>query len=293
MPPEPFVLPPLHRRNLQPKGRVEGWLDRLLDHSVLARTSPWWLIVRWLLYIVAFWVLVIMPLNERGSLLGWLTDLLLFGAAIAYVNPRFLHKLASWTLYFGRTFPYVLRPWYWLSTFMRRQLAKVRATMRTVWLQRLFSLERTDGRFRPSYAAINWATVLLAAYIMPIDGIYAYLTYPFGTYHDIIVTQPYRNITEPNIYSIHGYKIIDGVKHEYYFELGPNLWFWQLYPEFMFGQISQHDRCTFHTYGITLRIPQKLRLFSVGSLYALNPWIVSIDCVSPNIAPTQPTGRNE
>ena len=53
----------------------------------------------------------------------------------------------------------------------------------------------------------------------------------------------------------------------------------------MFGQIPISGRCTFHTYGITLRVPQKLRLFSVGSLYALNPWIVSPSCEAPNIVP--------
>jgi hypothetical protein len=285
--PEPFTLPPLRHQPIQAKGRVEGWLDRIAVRAALKRISPWWAIVRWLLYIVAFWVLVVVPLNERVGLLEWLTQLLLFGAAIAYVKPSFLHTLAGWTLHFGRTFPYVIRPWYWLSKFMRGQLAKVRATARTMWLRRLFALEWSEGRFNPRYAVVNWVTVLLAAYIMPIDGFYAYLTYPFGTYSDIVVTQPYRNITEPSTYAIHGYKIIDGVKHEYYFELGPNIWFWQLYPEFMFGQISQYSRCTFHTYGVTLRVPQKLRLFSAGSLYALNPWIVSIDCVTPDIVPTQ------
>ena len=214
--PEPFILPPLHRRNFRLKGRLETWLDRIAVRAALKRTSPWWGIVRWLLYIMAFWVLVVMPLNERFGLIEWLTYLLLFGAALAFVKPSFLHKLASWTLYFGRTFPYIIRPWYWLSKFMRWQLAKIRfMTARTVWLNRLFSLEWRDGRFNPTYAAVNWATVLLGLYMMPIDGFYAYLTYPFGTYADIVITQAYRNITEPSTYAVHGYRIIDGVKHEY------------------------------------------------------------------------------
>jgi len=289
--PEPFILPPLNHRPIQRKGRVEGWLDEALTGDAHLRASKqraswWWIIGRWLLYILAIVMLVITPLDEHVGIFRWLAELCGLALALSYFHPRFGHWLASCTMHFGRTFPYVLRPWYSVCKFMRSRLAKVKfETKHTIYLRRLFSLERHDGRFNPRHALLNWVTVLFLMYVFPLDGIYAYVTYTWGTYHDIVVTQAYRNISDQNTYAVHGYKLIDGVKHEYYFELGPNLWFWQLYPEYMFGQLPVLGRCTFDTYGVTLRIPQRLRLFAAGSLYALNPWIVSIQCTAPSIVP--------
>lgn len=70
----------------------------------------------------------------------------------------------------------------------------------------------------------------------------------------------------------------DGVKHEVFFELGSSVLFWNLYPEYMFGQIPITGRCTFDTYGLPVRL---------GKLYALNPWIVRPDCVAPANVPPQ------
>jgi hypothetical protein len=208
-----------------------------------------------------------------------------------------LRKLVALTKYFGRTFPYVLRPWYRLCRVVRRRL-DARAvdrydTARTLSLRRLFGLQRPqDGQFRPAYAVWNWATFLVFLWIAPtiiedaIAGTYAYSTYPFGRYRDVIVTQAYRNISDQTTYAVHGYEMLpNGDKKELYFELGPNIWFWNLYPEFMFGQIPILGRCTFDTYGVTLRIPRKLRLFSAGSLYVLNPWIVDMQCTPPTVVP--------
>lgn len=243
--PEPFVLPPLPRR----ESRGNSWEQRL--DAVLARAvaAPSW------------------------------------PRAILYWIVRLLAKL---TLRFGRTFPYVYRPWYWLSRDVRRRLDQQRhETVRTVFLRRLFGLDWPDKRFRISFALVNWLTVILCLPLVDdlLDGLYAYATYPFGTYHDVVVTQAYRNITENNTYSVHGYTMVNGEKREYYFELRPNIWFWQFYVEFQFGQIPVLGRCTFDTYGITLRIPKSLRLFAPGSLYALNPYIVNMDCTPPTIVP--------
>jgi hypothetical protein len=70
-----------------------------------------------------------------------------------------------------------------------------------------------------------------------------------------------------------------------YFSIGPNFWYWDLYPEFLFGQVSQYARCDFTTYGITLRIPTRFHFLSEGALYVLNPWIISMKCVAPTIVP--------
>lgn len=258
------------------------------------------------------------------------------------------------TLHFGRTAPYVLRPWYALSAFMRHRLARTKfATVRSEFLQRVFSLHRvTDGVFRPTYAGINWLTFLVGLRVLPtfvgdaIEGCYAYLSYPFGTiarviiatfmiatiavaiiwhksralrhlaeivsgvgiffiawtfflnymaigtYENVVVTQSYRNISEHNTFAIHGQIAKpSGDIEDVYLTLGPNVWFWDLYPEFIFGKIPASGRCTFYTYGITLRIPKRLRIFSAGSLYALNPWIVDIKdghCTIPtNVPPPQ------
>lgn len=196
---------------------------------------------------------------------------------------------AKLTLHFGKTFPYAYRPWYWLSWLARRRLDRVkRDTTRTMFLRRLFSLDwPVERRFRVSFVLVNWLTMIVCLPLVDdvLDGAYAYATYPFGTYRNVVVTQAYRNITENNTYSVHGYTMVNGEKREYYFELRPNIWFWQFYVEFQFGQIPVLGLCTFETYGITVRIPRSLRLFAPGSLYALNPYIVNMDCKPPTIVP--------
>ena len=241
--------PVVPRQPIPIKGWVESRLDRFLLRAVL-EPLPWWqAIVRWI-----------------------------------------VTKFAKLTLYFGRTFPYVYRPWYRLAQFVQRRLDQRRhETVKTIFLRRLFSLQRTDGVFRPSYAVCNWLTVLFFLTFVDnlIDGIYAYGTYPFGTYRDVIVTEAYRNITDQSTFAVHGYQMVNGEKHEIYMELVPNIWFMQFYVEFQFGQIPVLGRCTFDTYGISIRIPRRLRMLTAGSLYALNPNIVDMQCVAPDIVPPQ------
>jgi hypothetical protein len=291
---KPFTLPPLPSRRI-----LGGWerrLDGMLFRAATTPVSWWWTGGRWLVYLAAIYALFLAPLvGDQASIQVWTIMLIGFTTLIALLKPQFRYTLAALTLRFGRTFPYVLRPWYWLSIYARERLKTVKTeTARTVYLRRLFSLTWTDGTFRSTHAIGNWLTFLLVLFYLPmflsngIEAGYAWGSYPFGTYTDIdIAGVPYRNITNQNTYSVHGFKIIDGVKHEYYFELGPNIWFWQLYPEYMFGQIPAFGRCTFHTYGITFRVPARLRLFSAGSLYALNPWIVGMECTSPSIVPSK------
>lgn len=203
----------------------------------------------------------------------------------------FIRRIAHLTLRFGRGFPYVFYPWIGISigaSWVIDQWVR-RETGRTIFLRRLFSLRKTeDNRFRLSYMAVNWIVFLFLLTLMDnaTEGIYAYATYPFGTYRDVVVTQAYRNITEHNTYSIHGYQIGEnGEQIERYFEIAPNLWFWEFYPEFTFGQVPVLGLCTFDTYGWSIRWPRRLRLFSPGSLYALNPYIVNMHCRPPTIVP--------
>lgn len=191
--------------------------------------------------------------------------------------------LARLTLWLGRTFPFIYRPWFWIGRVVRQWLDdQHHETANTVRLRRLFPTRAADdGRFYTSFAIVNWITLLFAlSYItVPVEVVYAYSTYPFGTYHDVIVTQAYRSITDPSVFDIHGYYVTpDGVKHEVFFELGSSVLFWNLYPEYMFGQIPITGRCTFDTYGLPVRL---------GKLYALNPWIVRPDCVAPANVPPQ------
>ncbi len=236
------------RRPILPKAWVESKLDRFLLRAAL-EPRPWW-------QAIALWT---------------------------------LKKLARLTIWFSHTFPFLYWPVYVVCLFVRRLLDKrPYQTARSMFLRRLFSLRRpTERRFYTSYAIVNWVTLFLAFGFVDdaIDGIYAYSTYPFGTYKDVIVIDTYRNITNQSTFAVHGYQIINGEKKELYFELGPNVWFWDLYPEFMFGQIPKLGRCNFDTYGITVRIPRRFRLFTAGSLYALNPWIVGIECTAPSIVP--------
>lgn len=222
------------RPRLAPKGWLESWLDSVLLRSVVTPRS-WW---------------------------SWPVT-----------------KFARFTLRLGMRFPWVYRPWFWLGSLVRQGLDERRhETALTIRLRRLFPLRRpVDGMFRPSFAIINWITLLfVVSYInVPIEIGYAYGTYPFGTYRDVIVTQAYRSFTDPSVFDIHGYYLTpDGEKHAVFFELGSNVWFWNLYPEFLFGQIPIGGRCKFDTYGLSVR---------VGKLYALNPWIVHPDCVAPVI----------
>jgi len=223
---------------LTSKGWLETQLDRLLLRSVVAQHS-WW-----------YWI----------------------GA-----------KFARLTLRLGIRFPWVYRPWFWLGALVRRSLDERRhETALTIRLRRLFPPRRpNDGVFHPSFAIVNWITLLVVvSYLnVPIEIGYAYGTYPFGTYRDVIVTEAYRSITDPSVFDIHGYYLTrNGVKHEVFFELGSNIWFWNLYPEYTFGQIPKLGRCTFDTYGLPVRL---------GKLYALNPWIVHADCVAPVIVPPE------
>lgn len=201
-----------------------------------------------------------------------------------------VRQTIRFTLHLGRTFPYVYYPWYWLGNLVRGYLDHRRhETAKSIFARRLFSLRKAPaGTFRTSYMIVNWLTMAFALTLVDdaIDGVYAYTTYPFGTYHDVVVTEAYRNITDQSTFAVHGYQTLEnGEKHELYFELGPNIWFMQFYVEFQFGQIPKLGLCTFHTYGISLRIPRRLRLLSAGSLYALNPWIVNLECQAPNIVP--------
>lgn len=235
---------------LFPKGRLETRLDSFLLRAAL-EPRPWWLAI-------FHWVLV---------------------------------KLARITLHFGRTFPYLWRPWVWGGTVVISRLDKRRhETAKTIFLRRLFSLRRNaDERFHPIYAAWNWLFALALLWFLPAvvgNAMYAYLTYPFGEYRDVVVTQAYRNITNEHTYAVHGYQIDpDGTKEELYFEIGANVWFWQLYPEFTFGRIPVLGRCTFQTYGISLRL-----LKDTSSFYVLNPWIVSAKCTPPTVIPPDHSG---
>jgi len=290
-----FVLPPLRPRPLLPrKGRVESWLDSWITKAVESETSWRWLACRWFVYLAALYTLVIAPVFlDQMSLERWAFYMLGFAIVISVVQPTFRHRLAKLTLHFGRVFPYYLRPWRWLGGIITPRLAKVRnITPRTLFWRRMFDTQWTKDRAFGAHRLVsNWIAFLLLLYAAPmvietvLDGVYAYTTYPFGTYHDIIVTQAYRNIREQSTYSIHGYRIEDGEKHEFYFELDPNIWFWQFYVEFQFGQIPILGRCTFETYGITLRIPRRFRILASGSLYALNPHIVNLQCTAPDIVP--------
>jgi hypothetical protein len=211
-----------------------------------------------------------------------------------------LRQIARWTLRFGRTFPYIYRPWAFAASWVRQILDRRRhETVKTIFLRRLFSLRRSDdGHFHISYAIVNWLTLFVALTFVDdaISAVYAWGTYPFGTYHDVIVTEAYPRqkvingtLTDANTFAVHGYQVINGEKKELYLELGPNIWFFQWTPEYQFGQIPKLGRCTFETYGIMLRWPRRLRLLSAGSLYALNPWIVDMQCVAPDIVPPKST----
>jgi hypothetical protein len=241
--------------------RVKGWAESRLDQFLLRAVMeplPWWqAIARWL-----------------------------------------VTTLARLTLSFGRTFPLLYRPWYRLSQIVRYMLDQRRhETVKTIFLRRLFSLQRPDdGRFRVSYAVCNWIVAIFLLTLVPdcLEALYVYSTYPFGTYHDVIVTEAYPKqkvvngvLTDTNTFAVHGYQTNGNEKRELYFELGPNIWFIKFTPEYTFGQIPKLGRCTFETYGIMLRIPRKLRLLAPGSLYALNPWIVDMQCIAPNIVPAQ------
>ena len=252
---KPFVLPPLDRPHVTSKGPWERSLDGFLMRAVL-EPRPWWLAI-------GTWMLRI---------------------------------LARLTLHFGRTFPYIVRPWYALAFVMRRWwLDRVQFhTVRTMFARRLFGIQWKAGTFRPIYAIVNWIAFLAFLWYVPllaIEGIYVYGTYPFGTYENFVVTQAYAStsasfFTDQKVYAVHGYiTMSDGERREYYFELGSNLWFMQLYPEYIFGRVIVNGRCTVHTYGIPLRIPRGLSLLAAGSIWALNPWIVDVHCVSPTVVP--------
>ncbi len=253
-----YKLPPLKRESLQPKSwfvRQNEKIDAVLAAAVKQRHS-------------------------------WL-QVCIFSVAKTALRL---------TSYFGHTFPYIYRPWYWLSSFIRYRLDRrfniVRVeTVKTLFMRRLFGLIRPqDHIFRPSYAVVNWMTALVFISILPsiigilIEGIYVYST--GNTYNDVIVTQAYRNITDQSTFSVHGYEELeDGSKRELYFEIGANLWHWTLYPEFVFGQVTVNGKCTFHTFGETVRIPRRLSMFSRGSLYVLNPWIIDLQCTAPSNVP--------
>jgi hypothetical protein len=253
-----YKLPPLKREKIQPKSwfmRQNEKLDAVLAAAV----------------------------NQRHS---WLR---VSALSLAKNTLRL-------TSYFGHTFPYVYRPWYWLSSFVRYRLdkrfekAKVE-TVKTLFMRRLFSLVRPHGDiFHPIYAVVNWATLLVFMSLIPaiagilVEGIYVYTT--GDTYNDVIVTQAYRNITDQSTFSVHGYQELpNGQKKELYFEIGANLWHWTLYPEFVFGQVTVNGKCNFHTFGETIRIPRRLSMFSRGSLYVLNPWIIDLQCTAPSNVP--------
>jgi len=293
-----YVLPPLRHAPIARKGRFEAWLDSLLLRAVVTETSWRWIALRWALYIAALYTLVIAPVFiDQMSLGRWLSFVLGFALAISIATPDFRRRLAVLSLRFGHAYPYVLRPWRRLAVWMQRRLAEVRpVTVRTLFWRRLFTVDPETGQFKTGRMVLNWLSFLLLLYVSPmvaetvLDGAYAYSTYPFGTYDDIIVTQAYRNIRDQSTYSIHGYKVVNGEKQEYYFELGSTLWFWQLYPEYLFGQVPILGRCTFHTYGMTVRVWRKFRIFSAGSVYALNPWVVGIQCTAPNVVPHENGG---
>ena len=257
--PEPFTLPSLRHPQVKPKGRWETRLDAFLMRAVL-EPRPWWV-----------------------AICHWL-----------------IRKLAQLTLYFGRRFPYILRPWYALAWTLRKAwLDRVHFhTSKTMFARRLFGIQWREGQFRPSYAIANWIVFVVFLWYVPLtvlEGLYVYGTYPFGTYHDFIVTQAYPSaaasyVTDQKIYAVHGYVLADNSeRREYYLELGPNIWFMELYPEYIYGKVTVNGRCTFHTYGIPLRIPRGLRLLAAGSIWALNPWIVDVHCTPPTVVPPSET----
>jgi hypothetical protein len=292
-----FILPPLKPRPMLPKkGHVESWLDGWMTRAVQTQTSWRYIAGRWFIYLMALWVLVIVPVFvDQMSMEKWLFCVLGFTIIIGMAQPNFRRWLAKLTLHFGRVFPYYLRPWRWVAQKVHPRLMAVKhVTPRVMFWRRMFDQSWTKDRSFGFHRLVsNWLGFLALLYATPIvtsivlDGLYAYGTYPFGTYHDIIITQAYRNIREQNVYSVHGYRIESGEKREYYFELDPNIWFWQFYVEFQFGQIPILGRCTFETYGITLRIPRRFRILASGSLYALNPHIVNLQCQAPDIVPPE------
>jgi hypothetical protein len=245
-----------------------------------------------------------LPLRAKIEPKGWMEEKIsrideFFAKAVSSERPwwksivfSFVCRFFRLTLLFGRRFPYLFRPYLWVSAIGRllidRHIVKTKTeTVRTLFFKRAFAAREQITKFNAFFALLNWLTVLFVVFeILPtvVEGVYAYGTY--GTYKGVIVTQAYRNITDVNTFAVHGYHITkDGNKEPLYFSIGPNIWYWDLYPEFLFGQVAQYAKCDFITYGITVRVPTRLHFLSQGALYVLNPWIINMSCASPSIVP--------
>lgn len=253
-------LPPLPPFKMGQKATAPPWFERqmmVLDAffaRIIAEPKPLWK------------VLVIWVVSIAFRLLFWL----------------------------GRVFPWFYRPIVWVCRGVNRYLDRRRRTkfdtVRTLALRRIFSLHyHPKANFHLSYLLLN----LLFLWLIPptlFDALYAYGTY--RVVPNVVVSQTYPqasgSILRMPTYSIHGdEELPDGSRQEIYYELGFSLWYWVWYQEFIYGHISQFDRCTFEVYGWTIRFPKLLRFG--GQVYAVNPWIVGSQCIKPTIVPPNMT----